>query len=272
MTVQMSKVRHRCRNPRCGGKLSEPTNNAREAFCRKGCFTSFYRNRCVVCERRYSRTREDQHTCGRELRRHRLRFLGRWQQIPGKALSTIRNPIKSGFKTGINSLRGWQWIRLPGEDDDWQLLNRDRKQVVRLRQEDELYWVSHPSCLPEPPLEELGPVKRRAELLALWTLEPLRAPRPSAKQHALMAAKIRRDDAPINLLGGYRFESTSALDQELIKITLQMEPRLGEPLPTVPSPRLVPTASAIPEVEDPLAIPEFLRRPFPSAETKASDT
>jgi hypothetical protein len=41
-----------------------------------------------------------------------------------------------------------------------------------------------------------------------------------------------------------------------------MESRLGEPLPSVPSPRLVPTESAAPisEAEDPLAIPEFLAR------------
>ena len=62
-----------------------------------------------------------------------------------------------------------------------------------------------------------------------------------------------------------RFESVPALDQELVKTIPWMESRLGEPLPSVPSPRLVPTESAAPisEAEDPLAIPEFLRRPFP---------
>jgi hypothetical protein len=164
-------------------------------------------------------------------------------QIPDEALSTIRNPIKSGFKTGITSLRGWRWIRLPGEDDDWQLLNREGKQVARIRQEGELYWVSHPSRLPEPPLEGLGPANMRAELLALWTLEPwsVRAPRLSAKQRALLTAIIRRDHAPINLLGGYCFESTPALDQELVKTIRQMESCLGEPLPTASSPPFVPT-------------------------------
>jgi hypothetical protein len=234
--------------PRCGGKIKDPTSNPREAFCCKGCFTSYYRNRCIVCERSYNRTREDQHTCGRrkckgELRRHRLRYRGKWVQIPDEALSTIRNPIKSGFKTGITSLRGWRWIRLPGEDDDWQLLNREGKQVARIRQEGELYWVSHPSRLPEPPLEGLGPANMRAELLALWTLEPwsVRAPRLSAKQRALLTAIIRRDHAPINLLGGYCFESTPALDQELVKTIRQMESCLGEPLPTASSPPFVPT-------------------------------
>jgi hypothetical protein len=77
------------------------------------------------------------------------------------------------------------------------------------------------------------------------------------------AALFQRKTPPLNLLGGYRFESTPALDQELVKTIPWMESRLGEPLPTVPSPRLVPTESAAPifEAEDPLAIPEFLRRP-----------
>ena len=30
-------------------------------------------------------------------------------QIPAEALSTLKNPIKSGLKTGIKSLRGWRW-------------------------------------------------------------------------------------------------------------------------------------------------------------------
>ena len=97
-----------------GGNLKEPTDNPREAFCKKGCFTSYYRNRCIVDERPYKRVREDQHTCGRrkcngELRRHPLRYFGRWLGTPAEALSTPKNPIKSGLKTGIKSLRGWRW-------------------------------------------------------------------------------------------------------------------------------------------------------------------
>ena len=108
----MSKMRHRCRNPRCGDKLKESTDNPREAFCCEGCFKSYYRNRCIVDERPYRRVREDQHTCGRrkckgELRRHPLRYFGRWLQVPGEALSAIRNPIKSALKTGIT---GWRWV------------------------------------------------------------------------------------------------------------------------------------------------------------------
>jgi len=46
-----SDLRHRCRNPKCRGKLPAPTDNLRRAFCTRFCFDSFYRNRCRVCEK-----------------------------------------------------------------------------------------------------------------------------------------------------------------------------------------------------------------------------
>ena len=42
--------RKRCRNPRCRQKL-EAVGNDRHAFCCRGCFNSFYLNRCRVCEK-----------------------------------------------------------------------------------------------------------------------------------------------------------------------------------------------------------------------------
>lgn len=41
-------VRHYCRH--CRGKLEAPTANHRQAFDSKGCYRSFYRKRCLVCE------------------------------------------------------------------------------------------------------------------------------------------------------------------------------------------------------------------------------
>jgi hypothetical protein len=43
-------LRHMCRNPRCRSKLAAPVSNPREAFCARGCHTSFYLHRCLVCE------------------------------------------------------------------------------------------------------------------------------------------------------------------------------------------------------------------------------
>jgi hypothetical protein len=51
MTDFITEVRHRCRNPRCRSKLPTPVVNEREAFCARGCHTSFYLHRCLVCER-----------------------------------------------------------------------------------------------------------------------------------------------------------------------------------------------------------------------------
>jgi hypothetical protein len=42
--------RHYCRSPRCRPKLPAPVASAREAFCVRGCFNSFYLHRCLVCE------------------------------------------------------------------------------------------------------------------------------------------------------------------------------------------------------------------------------
>jgi hypothetical protein len=41
-------LRHYCRNPRCQSKLPTPVFNSREAFCTKGCHSSFYRRRCLI--------------------------------------------------------------------------------------------------------------------------------------------------------------------------------------------------------------------------------
>jgi hypothetical protein len=217
--MPIARERTRCRNPRCGCKIKEPTSNPKAAFCAKGCFTSFYRSRCIVCERSYRRTREDQHTCGRrkckaELRRHRERFFGKWAGTPGESLSTPRNPIKSGIKTRIESLRGWSWIRLPGDDDDWELFDREGRLVARVRQDGELHWVARPRCLPEPPLEDLDEARSRAELLALWNLPAQWTPQKDMRRHkqAASVAMIQRDDVPVNVIGGYRFPSSRQID------------------------------------------------------------
>jgi hypothetical protein len=44
-------LRHYCRNRHCRSKLKQPVENHHHAFCTRGCFESFYRNRCRVCER-----------------------------------------------------------------------------------------------------------------------------------------------------------------------------------------------------------------------------
>src|SRR5215472_13665457 len=50
-SVARSVDRKRCRNPHCRQKLKYPTDNDHHAFCLRGCFNSFYLNRCRVCEK-----------------------------------------------------------------------------------------------------------------------------------------------------------------------------------------------------------------------------
>jgi hypothetical protein len=42
--------RKRCRNLHCRMKLPAPVDNEHQAFCCRGCYKSFYLNRCRVCE------------------------------------------------------------------------------------------------------------------------------------------------------------------------------------------------------------------------------
>jgi hypothetical protein len=50
MTEFTQTLRHHCRNPRCRMKLAMPVANQHRAFCTRGCHSSFYLKRCVVCE------------------------------------------------------------------------------------------------------------------------------------------------------------------------------------------------------------------------------
>ena len=52
-----------CRNRKCRTKLKKPVSNQREAFCARGCHTSFYLNRCLVCEDPLQRRNKTQKVC-----------------------------------------------------------------------------------------------------------------------------------------------------------------------------------------------------------------
>jgi hypothetical protein len=66
-------LRHSCRH--CRTKLNEPTENLRRAFCARGCYRSFYRSRCRVCEASIRRKNEQQKVCyGKECKAELRRF------------------------------------------------------------------------------------------------------------------------------------------------------------------------------------------------------
>jgi hypothetical protein len=63
VTEFKQETRTYCRNPRCRMKLPVPISNEREAFCARGCHTSFYLHRCLACEGPLDRKSESQKVC-----------------------------------------------------------------------------------------------------------------------------------------------------------------------------------------------------------------
>jgi hypothetical protein len=188
----LPKLRHRCRNVHCGSKLQMPTDELRNAFCCRGCFTTYFRNRCLVCERPFKRIRDDRNTCGRrlcksELRRHPERFFGKWMPVPGSVQLGGRNPIKPGLKTGTKGGRPFRKIAGP----------------------DLSPMAFRFATLPFEPLA--ATTRAYAELL-----ESLR----KAKQRAQRNALLRRQHSPVNVLGGYAFPDAPIIDLS----------QIGEPL------------------------------------------
>ena len=52
-----------CRNLKCRTKLKAKVSNRREAFCSRGCHSSFYLKRCLVCEGPLKRRNKTQRVC-----------------------------------------------------------------------------------------------------------------------------------------------------------------------------------------------------------------
>jgi hypothetical protein len=98
--------RHRCRNPHCRSKLKVPVENEHRAFCCRGCYSSFYRSRCLVCEEQMHRKTERQRfksghaVCRAEY--HRFPHVYAWEgQPPTKCTTDARSAHFTGFKIGI---------------------------------------------------------------------------------------------------------------------------------------------------------------------------
>jgi hypothetical protein len=118
LQIHTGFVRRRCRNPRCGGKLRAETDNPRNAFCSAHCFESFYRGRCLVCERPIRRKTErrlicERQTCKGQFRRHREQFLPTRYLASVLSPNALGNPIKSGLKIGTKRGRPFRQIAGP---------------------------------------------------------------------------------------------------------------------------------------------------------------
>jgi hypothetical protein len=180
--VTTFETRHYCRNPRCRSKLSTPVANAREAFCARGCFESFYRSHCRVCDATIKRRTEHQKFCRRpRCKTHFRAYPTQFEWSGYHPTLATRTASKSadfiGSKQPLKTDRPAPWAWRPlSEDDDWELLDAQGKQRARVRIEGDQYWVSYPRCFPEPTLESLEEASRCAVSLAFATLPDPRQP------------------------------------------------------------------------------------------------
>jgi hypothetical protein len=171
--------RHRCRNVRCGAKLEPAATNPRDAFCCQGCFDSFYRGRCLVCERSFIRQSERQQLCKRrrcrdEFYRHKELFLGTRYLPSVLRHNASRNARKSRGILGALGARPFAQIvgpRLSPSSLRLASLPLDSELAARLERTHRPYF------------------------------EALK----KSKQAAARRALIKRGDPPVNVLGGYRF-------------------------------------------------------------------
>jgi hypothetical protein len=122
-------MRHYCRFDRCRSKLAEPVDNERRAFCTPGCHSSFYRQRCLVCEKPIVGGRENRRFCKGDkcAAKHRqnpeiYRF---WGIVSPSQVKASEVPVKWAFKSGVRTGRGWRWDQC-GEEH-WLL---DREEVL----------------------------------------------------------------------------------------------------------------------------------------------
>ena len=113
MTDFAVELRHRCRNPKCRCKLPEPTPNPREAFCTRGCHTSFYLHRCIVCERPIERTRGDgPQVCKKPDRRRVWKAQIGFGRYIGSSAATkaSETPDFIGLKQPIRTDQAWRQV------------------------------------------------------------------------------------------------------------------------------------------------------------------
>jgi hypothetical protein len=178
------ELRHYCRNPRCRTKLSTPVENEHHAFCIRGCYESFYRNRCRVCERDLRKTgkRGDANRLYCRPPRDCRTEAGKWPQqydygqLVGFSANNVRSAHSTGLKFGLagnppsaHGLRDWWW----GDpvEGDLPLYDRDGLTIGRLvLAADGRYRLQSPITRPRLSWPTLDEAKRGAESFALMAM------------------------------------------------------------------------------------------------------
>jgi hypothetical protein len=92
-------VRHYCRNSRCRMKLAVPVDNERRAFCTPACHASFYRHRCIVCEKELPPGPANRKLCKSAKCRREYRRFPHVYHLAGNVQRPLETPIKSSLAT-----------------------------------------------------------------------------------------------------------------------------------------------------------------------------
>jgi len=163
------ELRHRCRH--CRSKLPAPVENPHKAFCARGCYSSFYLKRCVVCEKGKPAGRSDRKFCRRLCRAQYHRNPDRFAPITAKPDPTpvrVTLSSKSAQSTGI---------KIAHNDD-------------------------------RPWLQVAGPelTANAFHCAVVGAAEPAR--RINAQHWREAGTLIGPSDPPVNLLGGYKFPNS----------------------------------------------------------------
>jgi len=118
MTEFTQTLRHYCRNPRCRSKLSSPAFDPRKAFCTRGCHSSFYLKRCLVCENdKPAGSTARRKLCRRPKCEGRYRKNSAHYSFLGADTTSAANAPRSAQFTGIKSAdfgdRPWRIVAGP---------------------------------------------------------------------------------------------------------------------------------------------------------------
>jgi hypothetical protein len=252
-------LRHYCRNPRCHSKLAEPVDSDRGAFCTRGCHTTFYRHRCIVCEKRISRTTETKRLCGSGQCRYAHKanpgvYGFRGSIVAPTPRSGSETLINCAFKSGVLTDRGWRWN---DAEDGHELINQEGKIVAVFRADADGYLIVHPRVHPAQRAATLEGARKLAISMALPGLPLARAKaarvaRNNANVKENPQALVQRHTSPVNLIGGYRFGDAPMLDANLVQTVIATERELVADY--------VNDAPPLAWSDDVFDIPPFLRR------------
>jgi hypothetical protein len=157
-----------CRNRKCRSKLKSSVSNPREAFCARGCHTSFYLRRCLVCEGPLQRKNKTQRVC------RKARCRNAWRAKAGFGRYCPSNSVSSASKT-------------PDFVDPKRPLRPD------------LAW--HQIAGPK-----LSPSQRHSALVGAEeaVIENHEKNRAGWRKHSAKAL-LEPHHPPVNILGGYKF-------------------------------------------------------------------